>query len=582
MQRIPGLGAEGLDHRSPARYFFALAGKQWAATIWGSTASVISMASQALIPVAIGRAIDLGIARNNTREVVQWSMAVLLLAMLRSVFGIAFYRHSVTTRTVTGCLTMRMVTRHVTRLGASLPRRQGDGDLIATSTADAATIGLGPLYAGRVLASVVAVAVVTVAMLMISVPLGLLVLVTIPVLSGLSGLLLRPLHRRQDEYRSQQGRLAGRAVDIASGLRVLQGVGGERRFAARFRADSARLRLADIDVARAEADLEGARVLVPGLVTVIVTYTAALLVLDHRLSIGQLVAFYGFATFLVLPLADLMEGASEVTRSWVAAGRVTRLLNFEAQDRGTPGVPVSAPEARGGAHLTDGVSGLTVPPSTFMAVACADAADADALARRVTRFEDSGDPALDGMPLSSLPLHVVRSRVLLCLNSDRFFAGTVREEIAPDGTADDEEIATALRIACATDIIDALSAGLETQMAGRGRTFSGGQLQRLRFARALLANAEFTVLVEPTNAVDAYTEYRMAENIAGFHSSPSVGRSTLVFTVSPSVLQQAQQVAYVENARVLAIGTHEELLESHAAYRVLVARDDASQVGIGI
>jgi ABC-type multidrug transport system fused ATPase/permease subunit len=579
MQRIPALGTEGLNHRSAARFILALVGKQKAATIWGALTSAVWMTTQALIPAAIGRAIDQGIARNDSGSLVRWSMIVLLLGVLRATSGIAFYRHSIITRTVSGCLTLRMVTRHVTRLGASLSRRQDTDDLIATSTSDVTAIGVGLLYAGRVLGAVAAVTAVTVAMLTVSVPLGLLVLVTVPVLSGLSSLLLRPLHARQDDYRDLQGRLAGRAVDIASGLRVLRGVGGERQFAARFRADSTQLRTADVHVARAEADLEGSRVLVPGLVTAIVTYTAALFALDQRLTIGQVVAFYGFATFLAMPLNDFMEGMSQITRALVAARRVTKLLNLDPRDRDMTEVPATVPSTRGKAHLVDSTSGLAVPPSTFMAVACADAAEADALARRLTRFEDSGDPTLDGEPLSSLPISVVRSRVLLGLNSDRFFAGTVREEIAPAGTVDAEELTTALHIACATDIVDALPQGLDTQMTGRGRTFSGGQLQRLRLARALLSDSEFTVLVEPTNAVDAYTEHRVAENLAQFHGTLSEGRSTVVFTGSPLLLQRAHQVAYVEEGRVVAAGTHDELLESHSAYRMLVARDDSSQVG---
>ncbi|MEU9479461.1 ABC transporter ATP-binding protein [Streptomyces sp. NPDC048191] len=579
MQRIPALGPEGLDHRSAARYILALVGKQKAATIWGAATSAVWMTTQALIPAAIGRAIDLGIARDDSGEVVRWSMAILLLGVLRAGSGIAFYRHSIITHTVSGCLTMRMVTRHITRLGASLPRQHDAGELIATSTSDVTAIGVGLITVGRLMGSAAAVTAVTVAMVTVSVPLGLLVLVTVPVLSGLGSLLLRPLQRRQDDYRSLQGRLAGRAVDIAWGLRVLRGVGGERQFAARFRADSARLRLADVDVARVEADLEGSRILVPGLVTAIVTYTAALLALDQRLTIGQVVAFYGFATFLATPLHNVLDGADQITRALVAARRVTRLLSIDPRDTDTPETAVAASKPRGKVHLADSASGLDVPPSTFMAVACADAPDADALARRLARFEDSGDPALDGEPLSSLPVTVVRSRVLLGLNSDRFFAGTVREEIAPAGTAGAQEITAALQVACATDIIDALPDGLDTRMTGRGRTFSGGQLQRLRLTRALLADAEFTLLVEPTNAVDAYTEHRVAENLARFHETRPEGRSTVVFTVSPLLLQRAQQVAYVEDGRVVAAGTHDELLESRPAYRALVARDDVSEVG---
>ncbi|MFJ2027229.1 ABC transporter transmembrane domain-containing protein [Streptomyces sp. NPDC087897] len=578
MQQIPSLDHDGLDHRSPGRFLLALVGKQKAATLWGAFTSAVWMTSQALLPATIGLAIDRGVAGGDLGEVVWWSAAVLLLGIVRALTGIAFYRHSIITRTVSASLITRMVTRQITRLGAALHRQKDVDSLIATSTSDNVAIGVGLLYAGRIVGAVSAMAAVTVAILMVSVPLGLLVLVVVPVLSGLSSLLLRPLHSNQDAYRDLQGQLAGRAVDIASGLRVLRGVGGERKFAARFRADSLRLRTADAEVARAEADFEAARVLVPGLITVIVTYAAARFALDQQLTIGQLIAFYGFATFLTLPLADFMEGMSQVTRAMVAARRVTTLLNIPVEVEEAAAAAVPAPRTRNETHLADPASGLDVAPSTFMAVACADPADADLLARRLARFEAPGESAPSGEPWASLPLSAVRARILLCTNGDRFFTGTLREELALGRSVGAADIEAALETASAADIVAPLPEGLDSPMTGRGRTFSGGQLQRLRLTRALLAGADFTVFVEPTDAVDAYTEYRIAENLERFHGAHEEGRSAVVFTVSPLLLQRAHRVAYVEDGRVVAAGTHEELLESHAAYRTLVARDETAPV----
>ncbi|MEU9379847.1 ABC transporter ATP-binding protein [Streptomyces sp. NPDC048279] len=544
--------------------------------IWATLTSGIWNTSQVIIPVAIGWALDHGIGRHDSGEVILWSVVILLLGVVRAVTGTAFYRQSTITATLSGCLTMQLVTQHLIALGASLSREQDVGNLTATATSDVTAIGNGLRHVGRVVGSVIAVIVITVIMFMIKIPLGLLVLVTVPAVVLLGGLLLRPLHRHQGDYRSQQSRLAGRAVDIASGLRVLRGIGGERQFAKAFHSDSAQLRVADARVARAEANLSATDVLMPGLIAVIVTYAAARFVLSEQVTVGQLVEFYAFAVFLTLPLHDIMEGANQITRALVSAGRVTALLNTPAPDRGSP---ASTPETRGTAHLVDTDSGLDLPPSTLMAVACAQSSDAEMLARRLARFEDSGNVKLGDDSLSSLPIAVARSRVLLARNNDRFFAGTIRHEIEPSGTAEPEKVADTLRIASATDIIDALPDGLDTQMTGRGRTFSGGQLQRLRLTRALLTDADFTLLVEPTNAVDAYTEHAIARNLAQYHESGSCQRSTVVFTVSPLILQQAQVVAYVDGGHVVATGSHEELLDGHPEYRKLMARDEASVVG---
>jgi ABC-type multidrug transport system fused ATPase/permease subunit len=549
--------------------------RQKASMIWAVFTSGVWNTSQVVIPVAIGRALDHGIAKRDGGELILWSVVILLLGVLRALSGTAFYQQSVITATLSGCLTMQLVTRHVTALGASLSRGYDIGDLTATCTSDVTTIGNGMRHVGRVLGSVIAVVVIMVLMFMITFPLGLVVLATVPAVVLLGGYLLRPLHRHQGDYRSQQSRLAGRAVDIASGLRVLRGIGGERQFAKAFHADSATLRTADARVARAEANLSATDVLMPGLIAVIVTYAAARFVLDGHVTIGQLVQFYAFAVFLTLPLHDIMEGANQLTRALVSAGRVTALLNTPVPDR--TGSAWTGGD-RGAVHLVDAESGLDLAPSTLTAVACARSGDADVLARRLARFEDSDKVMLGDQPLSSLPIADVRSRVLLARNNDRFFAGPIRHELAPSGTAAPEKVADTLRIASATDIIDALPDGLDTPMAGRGKTFSGGQLQRLRLTRALLMDTDFTLLVEPTNALDAYTEHAIATNLARYHESASGRRGTVVFTVSPLMLMQAQAVAFVVDGRVVATGSHQELLDRHPGYRNLLARDEVVEV----
>ena len=109
-------------------------------------------------------------------------------------------------------------------------------------------------------------------------------------------------------------------------------------------------------------------------------------------------------------------------------------------------------------------------------------------------------------------------------------------------------------------------------MEERGRSFSGGQRQRLVLARALLADAEILVLVEPTSAVDAHTEARIARRLRDARR----GRTTVVVTGSPLVLDQADRVVFLEDGRVAATGTHRELLESSPAYRDVVAREEAA------
>src|SRR5206468_9618869 len=160
--------------------------------------------------------------------------------------------------------TIQIVSRHTTRLGATLPKRVATGEVVAIGTADIAHIGNALDITARGTGAVVSIAVVAALLLGTSVPLGLVVLVGVPVLVVAIGPLLKPLHRRQQDYRERQGKLTGRANDIVAGLRVLRGVGGEEEFGARYAGDSQRVRRAGVRVARVESVLDAAQVLLPG------------------------------------------------------------------------------------------------------------------------------------------------------------------------------------------------------------------------------------------------------------------------------------------------------------------------------
>ena len=143
-------------------------------------------------------------------------------------------------------------------------------------------------------------------------------------------------------------------------------------------------------------------------------------------------------------------------------------------------------------------------------------------------------------------------------------------EVSSTRTVEAARLAQALHAASAEDVVAALPAGLDTMVAERGREFSGGQQQRLRLARALLADPPVLVLVEPTSAVDAHTEARIADRLAAART----GRTTVVCTTSPLVLDRADHVLYVEAGRVAAQGTHRELLDTSSPYAATVTREE--------
>jgi ABC-type multidrug transport system fused ATPase/permease subunit len=130
-------------------------------------------------------------------------------------------------------------------------------------------------------------------------------------------------------------------------------------------------------------------------------------------------------------------------------------------------------------------------------------------------------------------------------------------------------VAAALRTASAEDVLEALEHGLDEAVAERGRSFSGGQRQRLVLARALAADPEVLVLVEPTSAVDAHTEARIASRLREHRA----GRTTVVTSTSPLVLDRVDLVAFVRAGVVVATGAHRDLLHEVPDYRAVVTRE---------
>ncbi len=175
---------------------------------------------------------------------------------------------------------------------------------------------------------------------------------------------------------------------------------------------------------------------------------------------------------------------------------------------------------------------------------------------------------LDGVDLASAALDDVRRRVVVSDTGSQLFAGSLQDAIDPHGVLTREQAEETIRVANAEDVYDALPGGWQGVLDERGRGLSGGQRQRVVLARALATDAPILVLVEPTSAVDAHTEARIAERVAEHRR----GRTTVVATVSPLWLHHADEIALLEGDRVVSVGTHEELLATDPAYRRVVIR----------
>lgn len=552
------------DTRSATRYLLWLARRNaWplsAAAFFG----MLWLGSQALIPVVIREAVDEGLVPGDMRTVLSWSAVLLGLGAVQAVSGTVRRRLNMYNALSAGFRTVQLVIGHANSLGASLARRVDDGELVSIGTSDMNTLGHAFDIVGRAVGALVSVVLVAAILLGQSPVLGTMLIVVVPVIVLAMGYTLRPLHWRQRDYRRLQGELTSRLTDIVAGLRVLRGVGGETSFTRSYRQRSQRVRKAGSKVAGAEALIRSAQVLLPGLLVATVTWIGAYGTLESSVTPGELVAFYAYAAFLVEPLGIFTETADRFARAHVAARRVIAVLRIRT--RPAP-EEASLPMGALVAEIADETSGFITTPGTFHAVV-APSAEGLRLADRLGGYTDA-PVRYDGLLLTTPAPDEVRRRILVVDSRPRLFRGPLRASLDPHGTADDTAIAAALRAAAADDIVEALPRGLDTDITADGRRFSGGQRQRLFLARAVLADPDVLVVVDPTSAVDAHTENVLARRLRAART----GRTTVLISSSPLLLDHAERVSFLPDGRVVATGTHRELLARRADYRLVIQRE---------
>jgi ABC-type multidrug transport system fused ATPase/permease subunit len=549
--------SDNVETRGPGRFLWWLTRQVKGRVALGATFGSLWYASLAVMPFLISQAIDHGLKPHNLGVLLFWATILLLVGVASAGLGIMRHRSMTKLRLAAAVRTADLVIAHATRLGAALPRRLTAGEVVTVGISDVWTVGRTMNAGGVGVASLLACLVVAVLLYGTSPLLATVVLLGVPVLALFVGPLLGRTQRAVAQYRERQGELNSRLVDVLGGLGVLNGLGGKETHFEGYARESERLKDQGYRVARPSSWVGALGEGAPVIFLALVIWLAAREAATGDLTAGQLIAVYGYTAMLVIPVNVLIFCGIDVTRGVVAARRVTDLLRAPADDpAGLPGPATMAP-------LVDPVSGVVAEPGLLTALVADRPADGAAVIDRLGRYEPSavlwGGARLDGIDRDE-----IRSRILVTDPDADLFAGTLREVVAGRFDADDARVRRAISTAVADDVADDLGRPVDWA----GRNLSGGQRQRLRLARAVYADPEMLLAVEPTSAVDAHTESAIAERL----TAARAGRGTVLATTSPVLLAHADTVHYLTGGRVAASGTHHELLATSPGYRAVVSR----------
>jgi ABC-type multidrug transport system fused ATPase/permease subunit len=563
------------DARSGPRFLWWLfrnqLGGQLRSLAWG----LVHFVSVSALPFCVGLAVQAVIDRSGSRLALAGGL--LALACAGNAIGDTFLHRTAITNWITAAARVQqLLARKASSLGSGLTRRVSAGEVVAVSTGDIEKIGWFVEAVSRFTAAALTIVIVCVGLVVYQPALGVVVAVGLPVLAVAVLPLLPRATRRADFQREKAGRATELASDTVAGLRVLRGIGGEELFLDRYRSASQEVRHAAVRSARMWSLISAIQVLLPGLLLIAVVWHGVGLAREGRITIGELVATYSSVMILTYPLRHFEEIAMAYSFSRPSARRAARVLSLEratSEEGSLAGDPPSG-------DLYDPATGVLAPSGRLTAVVCGDPDAAGLLAERLGGHptEEGTSVLLGGVPLDELPLSVARTAVLVQDKDPVLLSGTLREllDVPASGDIDPREALTAAQC---DDVLAALVQGslgsedpLDARITERGRSLSGGQRQRLALARSLITDPEVLVLDEPTSAVDSHTEARIAEGVRNLRS----GRTTVVFTSSPLLLDRADRVVLVHEGEVVAVGVHRELVHKEPRYRAVVTRETPS------
>ena len=531
------------------------------------------------IPFLTGRAIDATQPGHRDRSALMLNAGLIVVAgALQGV--LMFWR-----RFLAGRLSLAVeydlrnaMYRHLQRLSFGFYDRHQTGQLMSRATVDLQSVrfflGYGLIFFSQNLITVV---VVVAALVAIDWQLALIALAISPAIMVAAYRYSRISHPVLKDVQQRIADVTTHAEENIVGVRVVKAFAQEDRETTRFAALAGRVFDQAITAARIQARYVPMLQSLPNLAIAAVLLVGGYSVIHGTLSLGSFFAVNGYLLLLVVPLRSVGMWVGQYQRAMASGERIFEILDV---DRDILERPDARPLPEGPGHIRlEGVEfgydperpvlrdvDVDVAAGSTVALIGPTGCGKTTLTALIPRFYDvaAGRVTVDGADVRDVTLDSLRADVGIVSQDTFLFSTTVAENIAygtPD--ASPEEIVRAARQAQAHDFICDLPDGYETRVGERGLTLSGGQRQRIAIARALLMNPRILILDDATASVDATTEAKIKLALREVMK----GRTTLIIAHRLSTISLAEKIVVLEAGRIVAQGSHAELIEESDVYR---------------